>query len=85
MFLRGFSVLVIPGRFKLAQARHGPVDVQCAHQAKVVHADQMQQEVPAQVLLRNDRAVVLHKQHAGLSHLIISYKSDKGEGRKEGN
>lgn len=85
MFLRRFCVVVILGWFKLVQASHGPVDGQCAHQAEVVHADQMQQEVPAQVLLHNNRAVVLHKQHAGLSHLIISYKSDKGEGRKGEN
>lgn len=79
VFLCQFCVVVIPRRFTLVQASHGPVDGLCAHQAEVVHADQMQQEVSAQALLHEHRAEVLHKQHAGMSHLIISYKSDKGE------
>lgn len=82
MFLCQVCVVVTSGRFKLAQTSHGPVNGQCAHQAEVVHADQVQQEVPAQVLLRHYKAVGLHKQHAGLSHLIISYESDKGEGEE---
>lgn len=85
VLLHGFCAVVIPHRFALAQAGHDPVDGQGAQQAEVVHADQMQQEVPAQVLLHDDGAVVLHKQHAGIRHLIIGYKSDKGMARKKEN
>lgn len=83
MFHCRFCSVIIPGGFTQAQTRHGLVDGQCAHQTEVMHADQMQQEVPAQVLLHDNRAIILHEKHAGLSHLIVSYKSNKEEGGKE--
>lgn len=57
-------------------AGHGLIDGHHADQVKVVHADQVQQEVPADVLLHDDVAVSFHKHHAGMVHLIVCNKSE---------
>lgn len=44
-------------------------------QAEVMHADQMEKNVSAQILIDNGGAVLLYKQHAGLIHLGVSYES----------
>lgn len=58
----------------LPQPRHRPVDGCRGDQVKVVHADQVKQEVAPQVPVCNVRTTVLHKQHDGLVHLVICYK-----------
>lgn len=35
----------------------------------------MEQNVPAEILLDDGGAVLLHKQQAGLIHLVVSYQS----------
>lgn len=58
----------------LPQPRHGPVDGCRGDQVEIVHADQVKEEVAPQVPLCDVRTTVLHKQHDGLVHLVISYK-----------
>lgn len=43
----------------------------------------MEQSVPAQTLLDNSSAMLLHKQHAGLIHLVVSYESARKEIRSK--
>lgn len=59
----------------LLQTRHGPVDGGCINQVKVVHVDQMQEEVSTQVAADDVSAAVLGEQHDGLVHLVVRYET----------
>lgn len=59
----------------LLQARHGPVDGGRVNQVKVVHVDQMQEEVSTQVAADDVSAAVLGEQHDGLVHLVVCYET----------
>lgn len=58
----------------LPQPRHRPVDGCRGDKVKIMHADQVKQEVAPQVPVSNMRTTVLHKQHDSLVHLVICYK-----------
>lgn len=59
----------------LLQTRHGPVDGGRINQVKVVHVDQMQEEVSTQVAADDVSAAVLGEQHDGLVHLVVCYET----------
>lgn len=65
------------GRLVLDEAKpgHGAVDGQCVDQVEVVHADQVQQEVPTEVVLDDAGTMVLGEQQAGLVHLVVCYEA----------
>lgn len=82
-----FLLVLLPSRsvflrrlaLNQADSGHRAVDGQRADQVEVVHADQVQQEVAAQVMLDNVRAVLLGEQQAGLVHLVVSDEAGKDE------
>lgn len=67
----------------LPQAGHGAVDGGGAHQVEVVHADEMQQEVAAEVATDDVSADVLRKEHDGLIHLVVRDETARGGNRRE--
>lgn len=64
----------------LLQTRHGPVDGGRINQVKVVHVDQMQEEVSTQVAADDVSAAVLGEQHDGLVHLVVCYETKEKNG-----
>lgn len=65
----------------LPQAGHGAVDGGRAHQVEVVHADQVQQEVAAEVAADDVSASGLCEEHDGLIHLVVR---DEAVGKRGG-
>lgn len=55
----------------LSQAHHGAVDGGRAHQVEVVHADEVQEEIAAEVAADYVSAAVFHEEHDGLVHLVV--------------
>lgn len=77
------SLVVRPGVGKLlldvAEAGHGAVDGGHGDQVEVVHADQVQQKVAAEVAAGDVGAALLHELHAGLVHLVVGYEARYGQ------
>lgn len=68
----------------LPQAGHGAVDGGRAHQVEVVHADQVQQEVAAELAADDVSAPGLCEEHDGLVHLVVRDEAAEKRWRRVG-
>lgn len=75
-------LLLLAFALEMPHVCHDLVDGAHADQVEVVHADQVQHQVPVEALLHNLAAELLNKLHARVVHLIVRNVTESRKRKK---